>query len=67
MLHVVLDQLALRIADRVFDGMNLLGEVKAGTAFLQHGDDCGEMTVGSFQPQKDFGMRSVFHYYYILT
>jgi hypothetical protein len=61
MLHMVLNQLALGVADRTFDGMDLLSEVKAGTPFLQHGDDRGEMTVSAFQPLEDFGMGSVFH------
>jgi hypothetical protein len=45
MLHVILDQLALGVADRVLNGMDLLGEVETGATLLKHCDDRGKMSV----------------------
>ena len=56
-LDVVADQLALGVADRVVDGVELLREVEAGPAFLEHGDDRGEMAVSAPEARDDAGMR----------
>ena len=45
MVDVVLDQLALGVADGLLNRMELLGKVGAGAACLDHLDHGGEMTV----------------------
>jgi hypothetical protein len=52
-LHVILDQHALGAADRAFDSVQLLGQLRAWPAALDHSDDRGEMTVGPFQAFND--------------
>jgi hypothetical protein len=51
---VIMDQRALRLADGFFDGMKLLGEIKAAPSFIEHLDDSAEMTFGPLQPLDDF-------------
>ena len=46
MVDVILNQLALGVRDRLLDRMELLGEVNAGAARLDHLDDGGEMAIG---------------------
>jgi hypothetical protein len=59
MLHVIVDQLALGIADSAFDGVELLREIKAGSALLEHRQHGGQMAVCSLEPGNDFRMRGV--------
>src|SRR4051794_11060662 len=54
-LDVVLDQFFLRLADRGLDRMELLGQVKAGLAFLDHGDDRSEVPFGPLEAGDDVG------------
>ena len=49
MLDMVLDQLASGVADSAFDCMELLGQINAGAAFLEHRKDRGEVAVRAFQ------------------
>ena len=56
MLHVIVDQLALGVADGAFHGMDLLGQIEAWPARLDHGDDRAKMAVGALQALDDFGM-----------
>ena len=56
MLDVIVDQLALGIGDCVLDGMQLLRKVEAGSAILDHGDDSGEMTMGTLEAAENRGM-----------
>ena len=50
MIHVIMDQRALGIDHGFFDRVELLGDVKAGFARLDHLDHGPQMTLGAFQP-----------------
>ncbi|CAK7262250.1 protein of unknown function (plasmid) [Shinella sp. WSC3-e] len=56
MVEMVLDQRALGIGDRLFDGMKLLCEIEAGAPVLDHRDDALQMSLGPLQPLDDLGM-----------
>lgn len=60
-LHMILDQLALRVGDGAFDGVELLREIHAGPTLLDHCNDSGEMTVGAVKTLDDLGVRGMFH------
>lgn len=47
--NVVLDQCFLGLLDRFFDSLQLLGDIYARTAFLQHGDHAGQVPVGALE------------------
>ena len=47
--NVGLNQRLLGLADGLFDRVNLLGDIKAGSARLNHFDDPLEMAVGALQ------------------
>lgn len=59
---VVLDQGALCIGDRLLDGMELLGDIEARFAVLDHGDHASKMSLGPLEPLDDFrvGFVSIF-------
>ncbi|SEP18096.1 hypothetical protein SAMN04490248_13313, partial [Salinihabitans flavidus] len=59
MIHVVMDQRLLGIAEGPFHGLQLLGHVEAGAPLLDHGDDRAEMPLGAFQPGCDLGVTCV--------
>ena len=44
MIQVVLDQGALGLSHRAFDRVELLRQIQAGAAFLNHGDHAAQMT-----------------------
>ena len=46
--NVILDQGAFGLANRLFDGMELLGYIHTGSAIFNHGDDAAKMAFGSF-------------------
>ena len=60
-LHMILDQLALRVGDGAFDGVELLREIHAGPTLLDHCNDSGEVTVGALKALDDVGVGGVFH------
>ena len=47
MVDVIVDQLALRVGDRVFDGVELLSKVQARLSCLDHADKRAQMTFGA--------------------
>lgn len=47
-LDMVVDQLAFRITDRVFDGVQLLRQIETASFGGEHGQHRGEMTMGAF-------------------
>ena len=53
---MVVDQRLFRAGDGFFDGLELLGNIKAGTSILNHRDDGVKMAIGAFQPFDDTGM-----------
>ncbi len=53
MIDMVVDQRSLRLADGLFDGMKLLGEVEARSMFIKHLDDSAKMAFGPLQPFDD--------------
>ena len=55
--NVGLNQRLLGLADGLFDRVNLLGDIKAGSARLNHFDDPLEMAVGALQALDDFRVR----------
>ena len=44
MVEVVSDQCTLCLHDRLFDGVELLSEIKAGSSRVHHGDDAVEVS-----------------------
>lgn len=53
---MIVDQRALGFADGFFDSVKLLGEIEAGSSFIEHLDDATKMAFGSLQPLDDFRM-----------
>ncbi|ENN86444.1 hypothetical protein RHSP_75499 [Rhizobium freirei PRF 81] len=56
---MILYERPLGVDDRLFDGRELLGDVKAWLATLDHGDDALQVPFGPLQALDDFGMRRV--------
>jgi hypothetical protein len=61
MLDMVVDQLALGVADGALDRMELLGQVNARACFLEHLKDRREVAVRPFQASDNLRMGTVFH------
>jgi hypothetical protein len=59
MIEMIVDQRLLGLSDRLFHGMQLLGDIEAGLAALYHDDDRAQMAVGALQALDDLGMRFV--------
>jgi hypothetical protein len=53
---MIVDQGLLGAFDRIFDGLQLLGDLGAGPALLDHLDDGFEMATGALQPPGDCRM-----------
>ncbi len=53
MVDVILNQGALGLANGFFHRMQLLGNIHAGTAILDHGDDAAQVALGAFEPFDD--------------
>jgi hypothetical protein len=56
MIDVIVNQSPLGLADGLFDGMQLLGEIEARSSFAEHFNHPAEMTVRPLQPLDDIGM-----------
>ena len=56
MVHVIVDERPLGVGDGLLDRLQLLGDVKAGLAVLDHADHGPQMTVSTFQPGDQGGM-----------
>ena len=50
---VILDQGALGLADGLLHRVQLLGNIHAGTAILDHGDDAAQVALGALEPFDD--------------
>lgn len=50
MVHMVMDQSALGVHYRLFDGMKLLGDLETGLSLLDHLDHRTQVAIGAFQP-----------------
>ena len=48
MLDVIVNEFALGVRDRLFHGVELLREFKAGATFLDHRDQRSQMAIGAF-------------------
>jgi hypothetical protein len=59
MINVIVNQSPLGLADGLFDGMQLLGEIEARPSLGEHFDHPAEMTVSPLQPLDDIGMSFV--------
>jgi hypothetical protein len=59
MIEVIPDQGAFRLTDRLFDRVQLLRNIKAWTAALDHVDDAAQMSLGPLQPFDDIGVTLV--------
>jgi hypothetical protein len=57
MVEVIAYEGLFSFVDGLFDGMELLGDVNAGSARLDHLDDAAQVTAGTFQPFDNLGMR----------
>jgi hypothetical protein len=53
MIDVIVNQSPLGLADGLFDGVKLLGEVKAGPPLTEHFNHPTEMALGTLQPLDD--------------
>jgi hypothetical protein len=56
MIDVIVNQCPLGLADGLFDGVELLGQIEAGAPFAEHFDHPAEMTVSPLQPLDDIRM-----------
>ena len=56
MVDVVVDQCPLGLADSLFDSMQLLREIEAGSSLGEHLDHPVQMPLGAPQPLHDFGV-----------
>src|ERR1700722_6855587 len=61
MVDVIMDQRLLRIHDRALDGLQLLGQLDAWPAILDHLDDHLQVAVGALEALDDLGMVLVDH------
>jgi hypothetical protein len=59
MIEMVLDQSALGLSDRLLHRMELLRDINAWSAALNHRDNAAEMTLGPLQALDDFGVGGV--------
>src|SRR6266404_4780265 len=53
MIDVIVNQSPLGLANGLFDGMQLLGEIEAGSSFAEHFNHPTEMALGTLQPLDD--------------
>jgi hypothetical protein len=56
MVEMIVDQGLLGLGDSLLDGMQLLGDIKAGAASFNHLDNRAQMPVRALQPLDDIGM-----------
>ncbi len=56
---MIVDQRLLGLADCLLHRVQLLGEIEAGTAFLDHRDHALQVPLGALQPLRDLGMGRV--------
>ena len=63
---MVVDQLALGIADRALNRVELLRQINTRPSRLEHRQHAGQMAVRAFEPGNDVGVRRVFQPYPIL-
>jgi hypothetical protein len=59
MLDVVVDQRMLGVRHRAFDRVQLLREIEAGPAVLDHRDDRAQVSFRALQPLDDSGVTCV--------
>lgn len=57
--QMVVDQGAFGVGHRLLDGVQLLSDIDAGLAVLNHGDDRTQMPFGAFQPGDHSGVACV--------
>jgi hypothetical protein len=55
-INVIVDQSPLCLRNRLLNGIKLLGEVKAGSAFTEHRYDSPDVPFGPFKPFYDIWM-----------
>src|SRR3990170_1060791 len=67
MLHVVVDQLALGIADRVLHRVKLLRKLETGARGLDHANKRAQMSLGTLEANYDIGMTAVLHFHILST
>src|SRR6266850_111741 len=60
-LDVVVDQLPLGFGNRAFDRVELLRQVEAASAFLEHSDNRAKVTFGALQASNDGRVAGVRH------
>lgn len=56
MIHMIMDQRALGIDHGLFDGVELLGNLKAGFARFDHLNYGPQVAIGTFQPGNQGGV-----------
>jgi hypothetical protein len=54
MVDVVMNQSLLGVADRAFDGLQLLDYIQTAASLLEHADDALEVAFGPFEPLNYF-------------
>lgn len=55
-IHMIVDQRLFGVADRAFDGLQLLRDIEAGASVFYHGYDRAQVSLSTFQPRYDLGM-----------
>lgn len=56
---MIVNKRLLRLADGAFDGVQLLRQIEAGAAFLDHDNDLVQMATGAAQALEDVRVRLV--------
>jgi hypothetical protein len=63
MVDMIVYQSLLRIKDGTFNSLQLLRNLQTWPTFLDHINDCPQMTVSPLEPSNDLGMTLV-HYFF---
>ena len=56
MVDVIMDQRAFGFGHSAFDGVQLCGQIDAGSPFLDHSYNPPQMPLGTFQPGRNGGV-----------
>ena len=60
-LNVIVDQLALGLANGALHRVKLLSKINTSTPFIKHGQDSRKMSLRLLEASDDLGVRCVFH------
>jgi hypothetical protein len=67
MVDMILNQRALGLAYSLFNGVQLLGNIHAGSLVFDHADNAAQVTLSTLQPFDDFRMTLVLMFALVLA